>query len=125
MTDSILSPMRTTMNNFGQKQGHRMTPEQPHLLLGDVINTPILVHEESKETIITYLQYAGVKSQEDLSLLDKTDLPRSTAILNKARGKTTFLLRGRFGLRRKVWDVPDGMRILSEGGLNTNRKDRR
>ena len=70
--------MRTTMNNFGQKQGHRMTPEQPHLLLGDVINTPIPVHEESKETIIAYLQYAGVKSQEDLSLLDKTDLPRST-----------------------------------------------
>ena len=75
MSDSVISPVRTGV--FNQEQEHDMTSEQLHLLVGDVVNTPVPVHDEAKDTIVEYLQYSGVRSQEDLSLLGESDLPRS------------------------------------------------
>ena len=80
MADNILSPIR---GDFGQEQEEWLTPEQLHLLLGGIIDTPLPVHAESKQTLVAYLQYVGVKSQEDLSLLGETDLPRSTRAENE------------------------------------------
>ena len=53
MSDSVLSPVRPAV--FNQEQEHNMTPEQLYLLLGDVVNTPVPVHDEAKDTIVEYL----------------------------------------------------------------------
>ena len=78
MNNNLHTPERGALGDSTMNQQDELTPDSMYLLLGDIISNPTSVHKESKLTVVAFFRHVGVQTQEDLSLLMETDLPKTT-----------------------------------------------